>query len=166
MLKKMSVAVMAIALLTACTPAEEESPAQNAPQPSARAFNENPDEDTSQQKDDGTSDENNEDSGFTSDPGSAPQKRVDFVKDFLKEAGDHTIQSKGDNGYTEEPAYQPPRSFTLRMIPTASSKESFCLAAGALEFPDLVFLYDSQQKKVLPEGSSCKGVIGEPWMEF
>lgn len=73
--------------------------------------------------------------------------------------------NKVEGGYDQWLYYAtaPGDTIRMRILPNASSPESYCLQATSQEDPDLSILYDSQPKKVLADGEHCKPEIGTAW---
>lgn len=160
MLRKMGAIAMVTLMLAGCTSSEEEPVATFSADPTSRPF-----EDGGPSKETDPS-ESDHDSFLKSTNGeNADKATVDRIKKFIQAAVSYTEDSKTKEGYTEYLYYStsPNDGLQMEFVRYLSSKDSYCLAATSLEFLDLNILYDSQQKRILNEGESCKLPKGQPW---
>lgn len=160
--KKLSAVAVAALLLTGCTPAEDEF-ATFSENPEARAFEEGA---QNTQTGESKTQAPVEAPLIESSSGSIGGKvEIQKAKEMINAAVFYVEENKTEAGYDEWLYYQtgPKSTIRLKFLPSLSSPKSYCMLATSTMDPDMGMLYDSQQKKILADGASCKTPSGTPW---
>lgn len=111
-----------------------------------------------------TVEEGSEGNAIVSTVGEEPMKgQVELVNTALKNSAQFMELNKSKEGYAKDNDYSYSVAIQVDVVRELSSAKSYCLLATSREDSGINLFYDSQTKKVVPEGQSCKDPIGNHW---